>query len=72
LVSLCHDANTASSLPLINDFFKSLNRLGSGSAFLPDNDGKTELMSPDSLVRVEAALRKVEVRVLFIFQCQWS
>jgi hypothetical protein len=53
-------------LPLIRDFFKSENRGGRGSAFLPDNEGKTELISPASLVKVEAARRNVEVRVHFI------
>lgn len=67
-MSLCQDATTASSFPLINDFLRSLNRGGRGSGFMPDNDGNTELMSPASFVKVEAARRRAEVRLAFIVQ----
>lgn len=59
--SLCHDRVTASSLPLINCRFTSLKRAASGSGALPDNEGKTELMSPASLVKVEAACSVIVV-----------
>lgn len=47
----------------MSDLFRSANRAGSGSGALPDNEGNTELMSPASLVRVDAARRSVERRV---------
>ena len=41
---------------------------GNGSGFLPDRDGKTELISPASLVRVDTARRNVEVMLPFIME----
>jgi hypothetical protein len=65
LRSRCHDAFTASSLPAMRRFFRSLNRAGSGSWGFPLKLGKTEEISPASFVSVDAArLRELAVMPL--------